>query len=241
MRFINTLLLAGSLLLFSSCEYVSPLIQDANIISIEDENIISKQMQAEVAQSMKLVSDPALNQAVDRIGNKLVNLLPQKQFDYQFYVVADNSPNAFTIPGGQIYVHAGLMQFVSDESELAGVLAHEIGHAYERHPAKAITRQVGLAQLANRVGGADANIIKQLTLKIVGTGALNYYSRSDESEADRIGFELLKKSGYKTDGLTRFLSKLEQLENGNQTPTFLRSHPPTPERVAALEALQAQS
>ncbi len=236
MRFKNYFLAAGALLLLTSCEYVSPLIQDANIISVADEVQAGKQMQPEIEKTMQVVNDPSLTNAVRTIGNRLTAALPSKDFDYQFYVVADDSPNAFTIPGGTIYVHTGLMKFVSDEHELAGVLAHEIGHAYERHPAKSMTRQIGLAQLANRIG-ANSGIIKQMALKIAGTGALNYYSRSDESEADRIGFELLRRAGYRQDGLTRFLQKLTQLQNGRQTPVFLSSHPATPERVAALEAL----
>ncbi len=229
----------SAVLTLTSCEYVSPLIQDANIISVADEVQAGQQMQAEVAKTMKIIEDPALTTPVRTIGNRLVSTLPSKDFNYQFFVVADNSPNAFTIPGGSIYVHTGLMQFVDDEHELAGVLAHEIGHAYERHPAKSMTRQIGLAQLANRIS-ANSGIIKQMALKVAGTGALNYYSRSDETESDRIGFELLRRAGYRQDGLTRFLQKLTQLQNGSKTPTFLSSHPPTPERVAALQTLQQQ-
>lgn len=228
--------LLATCLLLSSCEYLDPLIQDVNVVSVADEIQASSQMQGEISKAMNIVEDPRLTTPVRQIGNRLVAALPQKSFDYQFFVVAENSPNAFTIPGGKIYVHTGLMQFVSDESELAGVLAHEIGHAYERHPAKSMTRQMGLAQLSNRMSGNNV-AIKQLALKVAGTGALNFFSRSDENEADRIGFELLRRAGYETSGLTRFLQKLIKLQNGRQTPIFLSSHPPTPERVAALEAL----
>lgn len=223
-------------LLLTSCEYIDPLIQDANIVSIPQEVQISQQMQAEVAKAMPVSTSASLT----NMGNRLVAALPNKDFNYQFFIVENPEPNAFTIPGGAIYVHTGLLKFVSDESELAGVIAHEIGHAYERHPAKSITRQVGLAQLINQFGGANSSTVKQMALKIAGTGALNFYSRSDESESDRIGFELLRKSGYKTDGLTRFLQKLIKLQNGRSAPTFLSSHPPTPERVAALEVLAKQ-
>lgn len=240
MKTQQTLIAISALFLLTSCEYISPLIQDANIISVADEVQAGKQMQAEVAKTMRIIEDPALTNPVRSIGNRLVSTLPNKDFNYQFFVVADNSPNAFTIPGGSIYVHTGLMQFVDDEHELAGVLAHEIGHAYERHPAKSMTRQIGLAQLANRIS-ANSNVIKQMALKVAGTGALNYYSRSDETESDRIGYELLRRAGYRQDGLTRFLQKLTQLQNGKQVPTFLSSHPPTPERVAALQTLSQKS
>ena len=234
----NLLILLSVSLSFVSCAYIDPLIEDANIVSVADEVQISKQMQGEVAKAMKIVEDPKLTTPVRQIGNRLVAALPHKDFDYQFFVVADNSPNAFTIPGAKIYVHTGLMQFVSDESELAGVMAHEIGHAYERHPAKSITRQAGLSQLVSRIGGGtNAGVIKQMALKIAGTGALNFYGRDDEREADQIGFNLLRQTGYPTDGLTRFLKKLVPLQNGKTPPAFLSTHPPTPERIAALEAL----
>ncbi len=228
------LLILGATL--TSCAYVDPLIQDANIVSIPDEIQIGQQMQTEVAKSMAVTQDAHLT----AIGNRLVAALPEKQFDYHFYVVANNEPNAFTIPGATIYTHSGLLKFANDENEIAGVLAHEIGHAYQRHPAKAITRQTGLSTLASKVGGANAGAIKQMALQIAGTGALNFYSRKDESEADAIGFDLLRRAGYPTDGLTRFLQKLLKATNGQQTPIFLSSHPPTPERIAALKALAAK-
>ena len=160
----NLLIVLSVSLSFVSCAYIDPLIEDANIVSVADEVQISKQMQGEVAKAMKIIEDPKLTTPVRQIGNRLVAALPHKDFDYQFFVVADNSPNAFTIPGAKIYVHTGLMQFVSDENELAGVMAHEIGHAYERHPAKSITRQAGLSQLVSRVGGTNAGAKTRLGL-----------------------------------------------------------------------------
>jgi len=219
--------------ILSSCAYIDPLIQDANVVSLADENQASQQMAAEVAKSMAVSQSPELT----ALGNRLVAALPQKDFDYQFFVVNNPEPNAFTIPGAKIYVHTGLYKLATTEDEVAGVLAHEIGHAFERHPAKSMTRQMGLAQISSKLASGNNAVIKQFALKIAGTGALNFYSRSDESEADRIAYDLLKRSGYKTDGLTRFLQKLIKLQNGRQTPAFLSSHPPTPERVAALEKL----
>ena len=221
----------------SSCAYIDPLIQDANVISIPDEVQASNQMAAEVAKSMTVSQSPQLT----ALGNRLVAALPQKDFEYQFFVVNNAEPNAFTIPGAKIYVHAGLLKFADDENELAGVVAHEIGHAYQRHPAKAMTRQLGLAQISTKLAGGNNAAFKQLALKIAGTGALNFYGRKDETEADAIGFELLRKAGYPSDGLTRFLQKLLKIQTGGQPPAFLSSHPPTPERIAALNALAAKS
>ncbi len=202
-------------------------------MSVADEVQIGNQMQSEVAKAMSVGTQPQLT----AMGNRLVSALPKKEFEYQFFLVQNKEPNAFAIPGAKIYVHTGLLQFAT-ENELAGVLAHEIGHAYERHPAKSITRQAGLSQLVNKVGGANSGVIRQMALKIAGTGALNFYSRSDESEADRIAFDLLRRAGYPTNGLTSFLQKLLVATKGQSPPKFLSSHPPTPERIAALEKLQ---
>ncbi len=224
-------------LALSSCAYIDPLIQDANVVSIPDEVQASNQMAAEVAKTMTVSQSAQLT----ALGNRLVSVLPQKDFDYQFYIVNNNEPNAFTIPGAKIYVHSGLLKFADDENEIAGVIAHEIGHAFQRHPAKAMTRQMGLEQISSKIAGGNSAAFKQIALKIAGTGALNFYSRKDETEADAIGFDLLRKAGYPSDGLTRFLQKLLKATNGQQAPIFLSSHPPTPERIAALDALAAKA
>jgi len=225
----------------SGCAALQPFVSDFNIVSIEEENQLGQKMSSEIAKSMTLVTDPALNAQVNKVGNKLVNALPSKEFSYRFYVVQDASPNAFTIPGAGIYVHTGLFKLASSEGELAGVLAHEIGHAYERHPAKGLSRSYGLETLSGMLLKKNKGQLQQAALKIAQGGILSSYGRGDETEADDIAFDLLKKAGYSPDGLILFFKKLQQISQSGKTPAFLSSHPPTPDRIKRLENLKLQA
>ncbi len=225
--------------LFSGCAVIEPYIQEFNVVPVAQEVEIGRQMASEVARQMVVIENPSLTGPLRSMGNRLVSALPRRDFDYQFFVVQDASPNAFTIPGGSIYVHTGLLNFVSDASELAGVLGHEIGHAYERHPARSISRAYGVDRLSSRILNKEPGQLTKLVLEMAKGGLLSRYGREDERRADDIGHELLRRSGYKTDGLLRFLRKLQSLEKpGGRKLAFLASHPPTPERVARLEALE---
>ena len=224
--------------LASGCATLQPLIHDFNIVPLDQEKQLGQTMVKQIGAAKQLVSDPAPNQTVNRIGQKLVSALPSKEFDYKFYVVQDASPNAFTIPGGTIYVHTGLLNFVDSEDELAGVLAHELGHAYERHPAKGLSRSYGLDYLSSLVLKENKSKLKNMALQIAGGGILNKYGRDDENEADEIGYRLMSRAGYSPDGMILFFKKLERLSGSNGLPAFLSTHPATPERIRRLEALK---
>lgn len=221
----------------TGCAYLEPFIQDYNIISVPEEKQIGDQMKTEISKKMALVED-ARTARVRSIGNKMANALPRRDFTYSFYLVNDKTPNAFTIPGASIYVHTGLLNLVSDESELAGVMAHEIGHAYERHPAKGLSRALGLQNLSQLVFKDPKGDIKKMALQIAQGGLLSRYGRGDENEADSLAYELVRKTGYDEDGLLRFLKKIQKLETGSGNIPFLSSHPPTPERIGRLESLK---
>ena len=223
--------------LFSGCASIEPLVQDFNIVSVPDEIKIGEAMTQQVSKEMPIESDPSLNAEVNRVGQRLLAGLARRDFQYRFYVVKDDTPNAFTIPGGSVYIHTGLLKFVSGDSELAGVMGHEIGHAYLRHPAKSISRAYGLEYLTSflfkgqttaQSSGALMNLLKG--------GVLTRYGREDENQADDMGYYLAKRAGYSSDGLLNFLRKLQQLQKGGSTLPFLSSHPPTTERIARLEA-----
>ncbi len=224
----------------TGCAYLEPFVQDLNVISVPQEQEIGKQLEIEIAKEMKVLDDSPPLDYVNTIGQRLVASLPKRDFDYRFHVVEDKNPNAFTIPGGVIYVHTGLIDFAEDDSEIAGVLAHELGHAYERHPAKGLSRAYGVEYLSKLIFKDDANgQLKSLALGLAKGGLLSKYGRQDEYEADEVGYFLVKKAGYPTSGLLRFLRKIMKLEGSGGRPlAFLSSHPPTPERIARLESFE---
>lgn len=236
---ISVLILLTALAAFSSCAYLQPLVSDFNVVSLPQEIQIGNEAARQVAGQMKLSQDAAVTRRVQSLGEKLVQGLPRKEYDYQFYVVEDKTPNAFTIPGGKIYVHTGLLQFAANDDEVAGVIAHEIGHAYMRHPAKLISRQYGVEVLSNILFKGNAAQMKTVALQIAKGSVINYYGRQDEFEADETGFYILRRAGLSSRGMLTFFTRLQTLEQRGSILSILSSHPPTQERIVRLQSLEA--
>jgi predicted Zn-dependent protease len=160
---------------------------------------------------------------------------------YHFYVADMPEPNAFALPGGYVYVSRGLLALVTSEEELAGVVGHEIGHVAARHTVQRVSKQGPFAVVFGIASGLTG-IVSPLVGNIIGgvgnlaqSIAFSPYSRSQESEADKIGQEMAAKAGWDPEGLAVFLHTLERqealLSNGPRRPSFFDSHPATPDRV----------
>ncbi len=200
-----------------------------------------------MAQFGGAYADRALQTYVARIGNKLVAVSELADLDFTFTVLDSEIVNAFALPGGYVYVTRGLLALADDEAELAGVLAHEIGHVTARHTAQRYDR----AQLGN-LGAGVATILggillgdvgAQLGQQVGGLGAAAYvqaYSREQEFEADQLGVRYLSRAGYDPQAMASFLDKLrakdELVRAGRRersgVPSFLASHPRAADRVA---------
>jgi predicted Zn-dependent protease len=178
----------------------------------------------EVEAELGLVEDPPLVAYVNQIGQRLALYAPQRDFEYGFRIVDQEAPNAFALPGGQIYVSRGLLALANTESELANVIGHEIVHAALRHASaqQAVVRSIpGLFRFS-----AAASIAS--------------YSRNQEREADREGQRLAARAGYDPGAMATFLKDLdytERLELGtSRLPSFFDTHPTTGERVSEASA-----
>jgi Zn-dependent protease with chaperone function len=184
-----------------------------------------------IKRQAELVEDPLVVNYVNTMGQKLAALAGRQEFTYEFYVLADDTLNAFALPGGKIFVSSGAITRARSEAELAGLLGHEIAHAVLSHSFLRLTQ-----------GTAIANITQLLPNQTVGQVAsaatISRYSRDMEREADVLGTRILAKSGYAADGLFNLSRTLEALERGRPTPAaWLASHPATPERVRYLQGL----
>ena len=210
----------------------------AAAIGPAEEREIGARFALEARRSLPLIREPALTAYLRSVGDRIVARLDSRQFAYRFFLVRDQSLNAFAVPGGYVYVHAGLLARVKREAELAGVLAHEIVHVHAHHVVRQ-QRETALINYATLAGLFLSAIHPALGAGAVAAGAAAQlkYQRQFEQEADHVGLELMRTAGFDPAGMPEFLTgvlKVQQL-NPTETPPYFLSHPLTEDRVAELE------
>jgi predicted Zn-dependent protease len=212
----------------------------ASELTVEQEKEMTAEIHAQIRNQMKLVNDPALLDFVDEIGESLVKATEPQPFTFRFTIIDDPVLNAFTIGGGYVYVTTGVIEQAGDINELAGVLAHEIGHVEKRHVARQ-NEGSGLSTLLTMAGLAAAIAAKQPGALIAAQG-LNVslqlkHSREFENEADLEGISIMSKTGYDPEGMRRFFQRIlaQNPSAGEGIPPYLFSHPALQERIAATK------
>jgi predicted Zn-dependent protease len=207
-----------------------------NLISIEEEWRLGEQISRDVARQVRLVNDPEALAYVNRVGRTLVSQTQMGQLPWQFHIVADNSINAFNIPGGHVYIHTGLIAAADNASEFVGVLGHEIGHGVERHGTEQLTKAYGLQIVAGLLLGQNPGMVAQIAAQIVGTGAMARFSREAEDQADRIAVQMMSQAGYNPRGMVTMFEEL--LQNTKSRPgsvsKFFSTHPLTEDRIRSV-------
>jgi predicted Zn-dependent protease len=192
------------------------------------------------------VDDAEINDYLNRLGSRLVAASPNPTVDCQFFAIRDNTVNAFAMFGGFIGVNTGTLLTAQSESELAGVLAHEISHVTQNHLARQIARekQNSIAtMIAMAVGVLAARSNSQVASAAIASaqaGSIQSqlaYSRDFEREADRMGYQTLASAGYNVRGMGDFFGRLQQAGRvyENNAPVYLRSHPLTVERISDMQ------
>jgi len=209
-----------------------------NFYSLEKEIALGKQLASEVERQAKIINDPVIAEYVNRIGQNLVRNSDAK-VPFTIKVIDSEEVNAFALPGGFFFVNSGLIMKADNEAELAGVMAHEIGHVAARHGTKQATRgeiaQLGMIPLIF-MGGWSGYGIYQAASVLVPVGFLKF-SRAMESEADLLGLEYMYKAGYDPTAFVDFFEKIETLEKrkpGTVAKVF-STHPPTDARIQAAQ------
>ena len=205
-----------------------------NWYSIEKEIAMGKQYAQEIERQAKLIDDPTVTEYVNRVGQNLVRNSDVK-VPVTIKVIDSEDVNAFALPGGFFFVNTGLLMKARNESELAGVMAHEIAHIAARHGTKQATR----GQIANLatiplifMGGWAGYGIRQGASILVPMGFLTF-SRAFEEEADMLGLQYLYKAGYDPVGFVDFFEELQALEKkkpGTMAKVF-STHPLTDDRI----------
>ncbi|MGQ9617880.1 MAG: M48 family metallopeptidase [Candidatus Aminicenantia bacterium] len=214
-----------------------------NIFSKKYEIEQGKGFAKEIESKIELLNDPYVESYISKIGLSIIRTYKRQElvsdYDFQFKIVNSNEVNAFATMGGQIWVNRGLIEKADSEEEIAGVIAHEIGHVAGRHISQQISRQlliIGIVALAlSSVKDEDLKRVVQ-----VGGGAYLFFStlrfsRDNEREADYIAIQMLHHNGYNPIGLKNFFQKLLERKKGGLELTFLSTHPTTEERVMNIE------
>lgn len=208
-----------------------------------DERRIGEQIMRDVSTSDEVVQDVEIIDYLNNLGNRLVSASSDKQQKFNFFVVQDNSINAFAMPGGVIGVHTGLILATNSESELASVLGHEIGHVTQHHMARMLASQkydmfkniAGIA-LALLVARANPDLASGALTTASAVGVQNQldYTRDHEREADRVGLQILDNGGFDVRAMPAFFTTLQRGTRfvEGSAPSFLRTHPLTSERIA---------
>jgi beta-barrel assembly-enhancing protease len=210
------------------------------LYSLEHDIAIGKQLSQEVEKSAKFIDDPVVIEYVNRVGQNLVRNSDAK-VPFTIKVIDSDVVNAFALPGGFFYVNSGLILHADEESELAGVMAHEIAHVCARHGTRQESKST-LVQLASipamifiPYSWAGYAIYQGMNFAIPLT--FLKFSRADEAEADYLGLQYMYKAGYDPNSFVSFFEKVQadEKKQPGTIPKVFSTHPPTPDRIEAIQ------
>jgi beta-barrel assembly-enhancing protease len=187
------------------------------------------------------LNDPGINEFVAQLGRQLAARAQGPRYPYSFSVANYRELNAFALPGGPVWIHRGIIHAAANESQLAGVIAHEIAHIAERHAADQISKQLvanGLLGLLGAVLGNDPAAARtaQAGARLLAGSYMMKFSRDDEREADRVGLQIMRRAGWDPRGMVDFMETLRRQQGRDpvSVEVFLSSHPAPAERVTLL-------
>jgi septum formation protein len=215
--------------------------KDLVMYSTSQEVSIGDSLSRQLEKAYIVVQDPALNERVQRIGEKLASVCDRREVLYRFRVIEDKEDpkivNAVSLPGGYVYVFKELMKVADTDDELAAVLGHEVGHIVARHGIKRLQAQWGYTLLSAlaAVGAHDPDFSSGVQLAYMSV--FTEYAQQDELLADQLGARYTKRAGYDPQGMISFLKKMHQRnrEEKSQPLTYFRTHPYESHRIRATK------
>jgi predicted Zn-dependent protease len=236
--------LFGPTLCASAQHRSSPLLKTAapgggwNLYSLQKESELGRQMVAQIEPLLPVFSDPTLQGYLQKLTDRIADE-SDSPFPVHVVVVESNAINGFVLPGGYLFLSTGLLLQTRSEAELAGIIAHEMGHIAARHVTRLLTRQkiwdwIGFSTLL--VAGPGVFTAEQ-TLNTVFPIELVHFTQTAEKEADRLGLEYVYAAGYDPMGMVAFLERMhtEEFSVGGLLACPFLTHPLSPERVALAE------
>ena len=239
--------MAAALLLLATACATNPVTGEREFVLMSEaqELALGQQADSEIQRDMGVYDDPALQEYIQKVGLSLAAVSHRPDLPWQFTVVDSPAVNAFALPGGYIYLTRGIMAYLGDEAELAGVLGHEVGHVTARHAVQAYTRAGG-AHLGLVLGQVFVPQMRSNPYGLPGLGdaagtglglLFLRFGRDDEIQADRLGAEYASDGGWHPQGVADMLSTLGRISAASDrrgTPNWLSTHPEPAARVTEV-------
>ena len=213
------------------------------LLSRADEIALGAQTDEEIVKMYGIYEDTGLNDYINAVGKRLVPHTHQPDLPYSFKILDTDVVNAFAVPGGYVYLTRGILAYINNEAEVAGIMGHELGHVNARHTAQMMS-QAQLAQLGLQLGSA----ISETFARFAGFAGFGVqllflrFSRDHEREADNLGVEYASKTGYDTNAMASFFETLERMHpsEGGGIPDWFSTHPDPQDRIRAVRTKTAE-
>jgi len=208
-----------------------------NLISIEEEWQLGNRLAADLSRQLRFVDDRVAQDYVESVGRRVIAETEMANLPWRFHIVDDRDVNAFTIPGGHVYVNLGLIERSPNVAAFTGALAHEISHVVARHSTEQLSKAYGIEAIGGAVLGRNPAVYEQILASILAQGAMARFSRSAESEADRLGAAYMYKAGYDPQGMVQMFQTLlaERQRRPGSVERFFASHPLTEDRIREVQ------
>ncbi|MBF0384845.1 MAG: M48 family metalloprotease [Candidatus Omnitrophica bacterium] len=208
-------------------------------VSTPEEASMGRTIHQNILEKYKLSQDKEKQERLDKIGSRIVQISDRQDLAYKFYLLEDKELNAFTVPGGSVYFNTGLFDKLENEDQIAGVLAHEIGHSAARHTIKKFQAALGYNLVASLVLthlGLEENSARLASMgaDVIMGMVFNAYSRQDEYEADRLAVKYLYFSGYRPEAMAESFEILKKESKEQKGFLYFRTHPYIEDRIVAI-------
>ena len=236
-------------LALSGCETNADLGRQ-QLLLVSDSDLQTQALQAwsENLKTAKISRDPTLNRRIQTVGVRIVKAARMEpapgETPWEYVLFDNDEPNAFVIPGRKVGINSGLFKIVKNDDQLAAVIGHETGHVIAHHAAERASQQIATSVALQTATGVTKGGVRDAISNYGGLGAqlgiLLPYSRRHESEADRIGVDLMAKAGYHAPQAVEVWKNMIAYRGGQANPEFLSTHPSDESRIKALRAYIAE-